>query len=204
MSQNLSTYNFMCKICLEFAGNLLRILLNDFRSSRSDVRGHEHQNDIPLQNHPTSSSFQMKKQRMEECNCNTAVCLSDTQHHLRHAMHANPQWVESNGILRCRQQRYSLILCCLPADAWGQFTIQPLSEIHQKKMIYHRHFPYRVSRNTRWNISVIKIALLTVKKLAAIYLSRLCQLDRIVIQFTEFITCQWEPNWISVSLCSGL
>ena len=56
----------------------------------------------------------------------------------------------------------------------------------------------------QWNISVIKIALLTVKKLAAIYLSRLCQLDRIVIQFTEFITCQWEPNWISVSLCSGL
>ena len=44
----------MCKICLEFAGNLLRILLNDFRSSRSDVRGHEHQNDIPLQKHPTS------------------------------------------------------------------------------------------------------------------------------------------------------
>ena len=39
----------------------------------------------------THTSFQMKKQRMEECNCNTAVCLSDTQHHLRHAMHANPQ-----------------------------------------------------------------------------------------------------------------
>ena len=36
--------------------NVMTLMLNDFRSSRSDVRGHEseHQNDIHLQNHPTS------------------------------------------------------------------------------------------------------------------------------------------------------